>query len=159
MENIVLEPLRGTIVRTATVDDIDAIMRIENASFDLSTQFPEIMFIYYLSRFNDFFFVVLDSSGSVVGYTFLEPKRGCGYVMSIAIHPRNRSQGYAKLLLVALESECAKKDLTTIKLDVRKGNTAAIELYKKLGFVKVHTKKNFYGPRIDALMMEKRLNK
>jgi ribosomal-protein-alanine N-acetyltransferase len=159
MENIVLESISGTIVRNATLDDIDAIMRIENASFDLPVRFPEIMFIYYMRRFNDFFFVVLDSSGSVMGYTFLEPKRGCGYVMSIAVHPQNRSQGYAKLLLAALESECAKKGLTKMKLDVKKGNLAAIELYKKLGFVKAHTKKDFYGPGIDALMMDKRLNK
>jgi ribosomal-protein-alanine N-acetyltransferase len=159
MEKIALEPISGNIIRNATVDDINAIMGIENTSFGLPTQFPEIMFIYYLRRFNDFFFVALDSSGSVVGYKFLEPKRGCGYVMSIAVHPRKRSQGYAKLLLTAMESECTKKGLTKMKLDVKKGNVAAIELYKKLGFVKVYTKKDFYGFGIDALMMEKRLKK
>ena len=111
MENIVLEPTSQTIVRTATIDDIADIMNIENASFDWSNRFPEIMFIYYLRRFTDFFFVVLDSSDSIAGYTFMEPKRGCGYVMSIAVHPRNRNQGYAELLLEALESECSKNSL------------------------------------------------
>jgi ribosomal-protein-alanine acetyltransferase len=159
MVNIALEPPRETIVRTATVDDIAAIMHIENASFDWFTRFPEIMFIYYLRRFSDFFFVVLDSSKSIVGYTFMEPKRGCGYVMSVAVHPRNRNQGYAELLLEALESECAEKGLSKIKLDVRKENLAAIELYNKLGFVKVHTNRDYYGPGMDALTMEKQLDK
>jgi [ribosomal protein S18]-alanine N-acetyltransferase len=159
MVNIVLEPPSETIVRTATLDDITAIMNIENASFDWFTRFPEIMFIYYLRRFSDFFFVVLDSSESIVGYTFLEPNRGCGYVMSIAVHPRSRNQGYAELLLEALESEGVEKGLTKMKLDVRKSNLAAIELYKKLGFVKVHTKMDYYGPGMDALTMEKQLDK
>jgi [ribosomal protein S18]-alanine N-acetyltransferase len=159
MVNIVLEPPSETIVRTATVDDITAIMNVENASFDQFTRFPEIMFIYYLRRFGDFFFVVLNSSESIVGYTFLEPKRGCGYVMSVAVLPRSRNQGYAELLLGALESECSKNILRKMKLDVRKGNVAALELYNKLGFVKVHAKMDYYGPGIDALMMEKQLDK
>ncbi len=94
-----------------------------------------------------------------MGYTFLEPKRGCGYVMSIAVHPRSRNQGYAELLLEALESEGVEKGLAKMKLDVRKSNLAAIELYKKLGFVKVHTKMDYYGPGMDALTMEKQLDK
>ena len=159
MVNIVLEPPSETIVRTATVDDITAIMNIENASFDWFTRFPEIMFIYYLRRFSDFFFVVLDSSKSIVGYTFLEPKRGCGYVMSIAVYSRSRNQGYAKLLLEALKSGCSKNGLKKMKLDVRKENLAAIELYTKLGFVKVHTNRDYYGPGMDALTMEKQLDK
>ena len=159
MENIVLEPPSQTIVRNATIDDIAGIMNIENASFDWSNRFPEIMFIYYLRRFTDFFFVVLDSSDSVAGYTFMEPKRGCGYVMSIAVHPRNRNQGYAELLLEALESECSKNGLKKMKLDVRKENLVAIKLYKKLGFIKVHTNRDYYGPGIDALTMEKQLDK
>ena len=159
MENIVLEPTSQTIVRTATIDDIADIMNIENASFDWSNRFPEIMFIYYLRRFTDFFFVVLDSSDSIAGYTFMEPKRGCGYVMSIAVHPRSRNQGYAKLLLEALKSRCSKNGLKKMKLDVRKENWAAIKLYTKLGFVKLNANRDYYGPGMDALTMEKQLDK
>ena len=65
------------------------------------------------------------------------------------------NQGYAELLLNALESKCRKKCLLKLRLDVRVDNKNAIELYTKHGFITVRTKKDFYGTGLDALMMEK----
>ncbi|PVX23959.1 MAG: ribosomal-protein-alanine N-acetyltransferase [Candidatus Bathyarchaeum sp.] len=150
-----LEQSSDAIIRKATRDDIEQILQIEYASFDLFECFSHGLFCYYLRTFEDGFFVALDASGSIVGYTILAYNKRCGYVLSIAVHPKNRHQGYAELLLKALEFKCHENHLSKLRLDVRVDNKNAIELYKKLGFVAVRTKKDFYGDGIDALMMEK----
>ena len=130
-------------------------MAIENASFDWHEVFPLTQFLYYLRRFKDGFFVVVDSSGSVIGYAILANTPSLSYVLSIAVHPKNRNQGCAGMLLNFLETRCRENGISKIRLDVRVTNTAAIELYKKLGLVEIRRKKNFYGNEIDAILMEK----
>ena len=78
-----------------------------------------------------------------------------GYVLSIAVNPKNRNQGYANALMEFLESKCLEKGVTKLRLDVRVTNTAAIELYKKIGLTESRIKMNFYGKGQDALAMEK----
>ena len=130
-------------------------MDIERASFDWTDVFPVTQFLYYLRRFEDGFFVLANSSGSVIGYAILANTHSLGYVLSIAVHPKNRNQGYAGMLLNFLETKCREKGLSKLRLDVRINNTTAIELYKKLGLMEIRRKSNFYGNGIDALLMEK----
>ncbi len=145
----------GTVIRKATREDLPDILRIETASFDFFDRFPVTLFLYYLQKFRDGFFVVLDIKGSIVGYTILAATNRFAYILSIAIHPINRNQGFAKELIRFLESRCRENSIPKLRLDVRIDNQAAIELYKKLGLTEVKIKKNFYGNGIDAVMMEK----
>jgi ribosomal-protein-alanine N-acetyltransferase len=145
----------GTVIRKATKQDLPDIIRIEAASFDFFDRFPVTLFLYYLHKFKDGFFVILDLTGSIVGYAIIAGTNRFGYILSIAVHPDNRNQGFAKVLIMFLESECREKRIPKLRLDVRVDNQSAIELYKKLGLEEVKVKKNFYGDGIDALMMEK----
>ena len=43
---------------------------------------------------------------------------------------------------------------STVYLEVSVENQAAIELYEKFGFEKIHTRKNYYGTE-DAYVMER----
>ena len=144
-----------TVIRKATKSDLDSILTIENSSFGWFDRFPESLFLFYLWKFEDGFFVILGSSGSVVGYAIVVDGRRCAYLFSIAVHPNSRNKGYGEMLLKFLESDCRKKRIPKVRLDVKIGNDAAVELYKKLGYVEVKKKKNYYGDGLDALMMEK----
>ena len=152
-----LELKKGIVVRNATEDDLHKIMEIERASFKRADTFPRALFQKYLRELNDGFFVILDKSKSIVGYAILGEKDGKGYLISIAIHPQRRNQGFATSLLKFLESKCNEKGFTEITLEVRVDNKKAIEIYRKLGFVEVEKKKCFYEDGADALVMEKRL--
>ena len=143
------------IIRNANEEDLSAVMEIELESFEFSEVFPVRQFLYYLNVFRDGFFVVVDSSGLIVGYAILACTQNLGYVLSIAVHPKNRKQGYANALLEFLELKCREKGVSNLRLDVRVSNTAAIELYKKLGLAELRVKKNFYGKGVDALSMGK----
>jgi len=147
----------GVKIRKATKDDLIAIKTIEDNSFDWFERFPESLFLYYICKLKDGFFVLLEPSGEVVGYTILVDTKQYAYIFSIAILPKNRNQGYAELLLKFLAARCTEKHISKIRLDVRVDNTAAIELYKKLGYNEIKKKKNYYGNGLDALMMEKML--
>ena len=143
------------IIRNATKEDISAIMTIELESFDSREVFPVRQFLYYLQLFEDGFFVAVDSSGFIAGYAILAFTPSLGYVLSIAVHPKRRKQGYASALLDLLESKCHARGISNLRLDVRVNNTAAIGLYKKRGLTELKIKKDFYGKGHDALSMGK----
>lgn len=143
------------IIRNATKEDISEIMDIELKSFEFGEVFPVRQFLYYLQLFKDGFFVVMNSSGMIAGYAILACTPTLGYVLSIAVHPKNRKQGYASALFEFLEFKCREKKVPELRLDVRINNTTAIELYKKMGLAELRIKKNFYGKGQDALSMGK----
>jgi len=154
-----LELKKGIVVRNATEDDLHKIMEIERASFKRADVFPRTLFQKYLRELTNGFFVILDKCESIVGYAILGEKDGKGYLISIAIHPQRRNQGFAMSLLKFLEFQCYEKGFTTMTLEVRVDNKKAIEIYKKLGFVEAEKEKCFYEDGADALVMEKRLTK
>ncbi len=143
------------MIRNATKNDIEGILEIEKASFKWFDGFSKSVFYQYLNEFRDGFFVVLGKSGSIVGYAILADKKGNGYLLSIAVHPKSRNKGIAASLLKYLESKCRKKGFPKLMLEVREDNKRAIDVYKKQGLVEVAKKKDFYGDRVDALVMEK----
>ncbi|MGC9345867.1 MAG: ribosomal protein S18-alanine N-acetyltransferase [Candidatus Bathyarchaeales archaeon] len=148
---------KGIRIRNATKDDLEKILEIEKASFKRTDAFSPTLFKKYLRELEEGFFVVLDKRNSIVGYAILGEENDKGYLLSIAIHPKKRNQGFATSLLKFLEFKCYEKGLTKMTLEVRVNNEKAIAIYKNLGFVEVGKKKGFYKDGVDALVMEKRL--
>lgn len=90
----------------------------------------------------------------VIGWAGLEYVCGEGSVTNIAVSPEFRRMGAGEALTRALISECEGRSLFSLTLEVRPSNSAAISLYKKLGFCEIGLRPNFYSfPREDALMM------
>jgi len=145
------------IIRRATKKDVDAIMEIEKGSFDWYEIFPKNLFEKYLTEYKDGFYVVLDQSESIIGYAILAEKNSNGYLISIAVHPKNRNKGVAVLLMNFLESQCKEKRFNKLTLEVRVNNKPAIAAYRKLGLKEVGIKIGFYGNGTNALMMEKKI--
>lgn len=86
----------------------------------------------------------------------------CGFLQSfeeaditnVAVHPDYRQRGIAYAMLERLMEKGKQRGIERYTLEVRAGNTAAIHLYEKLGFVSVGIRKNFYEkPREDAVIM------
>lgn len=140
------------------INDINEILEIEKNSFDWLDIFPKSLFFYYLKKYSDNFYVVLDKSESIIGYAILVEKNENGYLLSIAVHPKNRNRGIAAFLMEFLENKCKEKGYNKLILDVRMDNKNAIKVYKKLGLIKVGIKLGYYGDGENALMMEKILN-
>lgn len=67
-----------------------------------------------------------------------------GGITNIAVAQPFRRQGVADALLSEIIAACACAGVKKIFLEVYKGNTAAIMLYKKHGFKEAYTRKDYY---------------
>lgn len=135
----------------ATPDDISDIANIEKECF--SCPWSQNAIQESMNAGTSFY--VARSKNSVSGYMGVSKIAGEGYVTNIAVLPTYRRQGIGKALLEYVLNDC-KNELEFISLEVRVSNTAAISLYKKLGFVEVGKRKRFYtNPAEDALIMTK----
>ncbi len=60
---------------------------------------------------------------------------GMGYISLVAVVKKARRLGLATKLVKEFLSEASKKPLNAVHVYTHKTNTAAIEMYKKIGFV------------------------
>lgn len=101
-------------------------------------------------------FMVAIKDGNVIGYAGMYNICSYGYVTNIAVILEYRRMGVARRLLKELIFCGINEDMDFISLEVRKSNTAAIELYKSLGFKNVGMRRNFYTKPIEnAIIMTK----
>jgi [ribosomal protein S18]-alanine N-acetyltransferase len=119
-------------IRRATGDDLTAIMRIERASFGRDAWERE-WFVDYLSE-PDCLFLVAEKAETVVGYALAVHNRARSELDSIAVAPAHRGLGIAAALMNRLNALLWRRGVSTITLMVRLDNSAAIALYRKLGF-------------------------
>jgi len=76
-------------------------------------------------------------------------------VLNIATAAKFRRQGVAGHLLNHVFQACKAEELERAWLEVRAGNRAAIELYRKQGFVADTLRAGYYRDGEDALLMVK----
>ena len=80
---------------------------------------------------------------------------GEAQVYNIAIAPEYRREGIGKELLLHLISKARMDGCTLVTLEVRAGNTAALELYRRIGFREVGCRKGYYQKgKEDAIQMD-----
>ena len=93
---------------------------------------------------------------TVVGYVGSQSVMEQADMMNIAVNPDYRRQGIAESLIERLVSELKDKQVSSLTLEVRASNAPAIALYRKLGFIQVGKRPNYYrNPREDALILRK----
>lgn len=141
------------LLRRAGLDDLDAIMAIESATFANDAWSREIMrselvnaHTYYLVALGD----------GVEGYAGLRAPDGTGQgdIQTIAVVEGARGRGLGRTLMTALLSEARTRGADEVFLEVRADNPAAQHLYESLGFERIDRRKNYYQPDgVDAIIM------
>jgi [ribosomal protein S18]-alanine N-acetyltransferase len=77
-------------------------------------------------------------------------------LFNICVAPTAQGKGFGQQLLSHYIEQCLERNALEAWLEVRAGNTAAIPLYQKLGFIETGRRANYYvGPqgREDAILM------
>lgn len=93
---------------------------------------------------------------SVVGYVGSQAVLGEADMMNIAVSADYRRQGIGEMLVNELIKRLSAKGNYRLSLEVRVSNEQAIALYRKLGFLQVGKRPNYYhNPKEDALILRK----
>lgn len=103
------------------------------------------------------FMAVAESENRIVGYcgVFLPAPGVEADVLTVAVLPDFRRQGIAREFMRQIEQWAHSRGASALMLEVEKSNTAAIELYKSLGYLQISVRMDYYGPGQDAYVMRK----
>ncbi len=137
-----------------TPADLDEIMAIERASFAMPwtrDQFEReienpVSYPYTL--------MVMDESGKMKlgAYIIFWIVYDEAHILDIAVRPGLRRRGVATWLFEHVLKMLKEAYVRGVFLEVRRSNSAAINLYKKFGFRETYERKKYYGDE-DALVM------
>lgn len=154
-------------LRKFNINDLKRITYINRTC--LPENYSDYFFVDLHRRFPETF-IVAEENGEVVGYIMCRIETGLssfvfrglikkGHIVSVAVMPEYRRKGIGEALVVkAMESMRLYKAKQCF-LEVRVTNTAAVDLYKKLGFEVSRTVRGYYADGEDAYVMETKLEK
>ena len=146
-----------TEIRTAQLDDLEALVELENACFT-NDRLSRRSFLRWLKGEHSIF-CVATSEGKLTGYglVLLHSGTRLARLYSIAVAPEARGRGIAQQLLSRLEEAAEDEDRFFMRLEVAKENVGAVRLYQKHGYAVFDEWKDYYEDHSDALRMQKRI--
>ncbi|MBI5040316.1 MAG: peptidase C39 family protein, partial [Gammaproteobacteria bacterium] len=142
-------------MRTATIDDLDALVELENRCFELD-RLSRRNFRYMLTKANAAT-LVEDCQGELAGYVLVLFHTGTSLarMYSLAVDHAHRGEGLGGTLIEAAEAAALMRGCVYMRLEVRHDNTGAIALYRKLGYRQFGMFDDYYEDHADALRFEK----
>ena len=134
--------------------DLPAVRAIEMVSF--SNPWSETTFRGEIQNTSiSYPLVVVRKPGDeVIAYIIFWHIRDDVQVNNIAVHPECRGLGLGEALMRFAIAKVREAGAAFMTLEVRPSNTPAVQLYRKLGFEVLGTRKNYYTrPDEDAYVM------
>lgn len=144
-------------IRRATRADLDALVALEESSFD-HDRVSRAQWRRHL-RSESAHVLVAVRDGKVAGSALLFLRRGsrCARLYSIAVGHHARGQGLGATLLAAAEDAARARGRTAMSLEVRVDNAAALALYGRRGYLRSERLAHFYENGMDAWRYRKLL--
>ena len=140
------------IIRRMTVEDVPAAHELDVLSFTLP--WPERSLRFEVTDNPAARCWVAELGGRLVGMLVLWMIVDEAHIATIATHPEYRRQGTAKQLLVEALDLAYAEGARSVLLEVRAGNQAAQEMYRKFGFEIVGRRERYYKDNFeDAILM------
>ncbi len=100
----------------------------------------------FLSCFGDDLYLLagLYVRTKLAGYAVLMVNSPDAELHNLAISKTGQNSGFATLFLTYLIDQCVRMSIENLFLEVRESNTAAINAYKKSGFIQVGLRQRYY---------------
>jgi [ribosomal protein S18]-alanine N-acetyltransferase len=141
------------LIRKMTVEDVPVAAQLDRMSFTLP--WPEHAFTYEVrDNFAARCFVAETEDRKVVGMVVSWVILDELHIATIAVHPDYRRQGIGELILTKALQDGYEAGTRHALLEVRAGNEAAQNLYRKFGFKAVGKRLKYYKDNgEDAVLM------
>ena len=105
------------------------------------------------------FVVAVDEQQTIIGYAGIFAPGGAeADVLTVGVIPSHRGKGIARQLMALITDWAKQQGSTAMMLEVKVDNIEAIGLYESLGYSNLNTRKDYFGPGLDALVMRLELS-
>jgi [ribosomal protein S18]-alanine N-acetyltransferase len=139
-------------IRKMTLEDINQVLAIDEASFSLP--WPARSFHFEVTNNPASRSWVAEIEGQVVGMVVAWMIVDEIHIATIATHNDFRRQGIAEKLLIHTLKSAKEEGALTSFLEVRESNRFARQMYNKFGYVEVGRRRHYYKDNNeDAILM------
>lgn len=136
--------------------DLGAVIEVEQAAYE----FPWTVSIFRdCLRVGYDCFVYEDARGPI-GHGIMSVGAGECHLLNICIHPDYQRRGLGRVMISRLLALARRRRARLALLEVRVSNTAAYNLYTKIGFSEIGMRKGYYPARRgreDAILLAREL--
>ena len=133
--------------------DIDAVVALEQESF--SNPWPRETLVWELVNSDvTRVYLLRDAEDRAIAFCIAWIIFDELHINTLAVSPEHRRQGMATHLLGEVMADASREGARRATLEVRESNTAALELYARLGFRVTARRRGYYtNPVEDALIL------
>lgn len=143
------------IIRTFEPNDMFSVVKL--ASETLTEHYQPPLFNFLYETFPDGF-IVAEKHHQLVGFIAgFQTSKTTGRISMLTIRKNERRQGIASALLSEFLTRMKEHHIRQIELEVSTPNQAAVEFYKKHGFIVKEKVISFYQNGDDAYIMKREL--
>jgi len=147
-------------MRGYTRSDLEAMFRLDEICFEKPFRFSRSAMRRFAEAKNAL--VLLATHGEeLAGFGIVHRQRSfgevVGYLLTLDVVPTLRRHGLGKHLLTLAEQSAQAAGCRAMLLHVFTGNSGAVALYEKLGYMRLGTDENLYGSGLHAWVYRKQL--
>lgn len=147
--------------RPAGLDDLDALLALENACYPPNQAYSRDEYRYALARAKAVNLLHEDDAGAITGFVgaFHHRTWRVGHVYTVNVHPSERGRGLGVRLMEACHDALRGLGMARVVLEVNVENESAIRLYEKCGYRLVQRLPDYYTQyrNPDAFLYERPL--
>ena len=136
----------------ARLDDLSAIMMLEQAGFPAAEQWSERNWRSEL--LGERRTILIAWAQHPIGVISITTNGELGDLHRLVVDPRSRRQGIGTDLVRAGLETVRQLGVRAVILDVAYHNEAAIALYQQLGFEQLSARQDYYGPGQHSLILK-----
>ncbi len=139
-------------LRPLNVDDLPELMEIEHRAYP----YPWTIGIFRDCLRVGYCCWCLEAAGHIDGYGVMSVAVGEAHILNLTVRPEMQRQGIGARLMEHFIHVARRHGARVVMLEVRPSNTAAVNLYYKLGFNEMGVRPNYYPAdkgREDALLL------
>ena len=143
-------------IRIMQINDIETVAKIDKDNY----QFPWSAGIFRDCLLAGYHNQIIEINKSIIGFSIMTLNIDGGHILNLCIKNNYRRYGYAERLIISMISFAKNHNKKKIMLETRMSNSAAISLYKKIGFFPVGIRPKYYRGeknREDALLLAKNI--